>query len=123
VSFAGAGSLFARFDNLKLQEASLVDVPPERRPGGEAELALSSPSPNPARGAVAVWLSLPAARPATLTLLDVAGRAFEQHQVGELGPGRHRVAFDAAPRLPAGIYLIRLQRGAEARTGRVIVLR
>jgi len=83
VSFAGAGSLFARFDNLKLQEASLVDVPPERRPGGEAELALSSPSPNPARGAVAVWLSLPAAR----------------------------------------IYLIRLQRGAEARTGRVIVLR
>ena len=98
MSFAGAGSLFARFDNLKLQEASLVDVPPERRPGGEAELALSSPSPNPARGAVAVWLSLPAARPATLTLLDVAGRAFEQRQVGELGPGRHRVAFDAAPR-------------------------
>ena len=123
VAFAGADTLPATFDDLRLQNVSLVDVPrepPGRTPG---ELSLSAPFPNPTHGSFSIWLELPAGDPATLAVLDVAGRRMESLDLRGLGPGRHRVVVDAARQFPPGIYLVHLRRGAEVRTTRVILLR
>jgi hypothetical protein len=123
VRFAGAGTHYAIFDNLRFEAASLVDVPRGTGSVAGVDLALSSPVPNPTRGGIAVWLTLPGGGSATLTLLDVAGRRVESRAVGQLGPGTHRVVFDSASRLPAGVYLIRLEQGETTRTTRAILLR
>jgi hypothetical protein len=84
------------------------------------ELALRA-SPNPTRGPLHVDLSLPGGEPATLELLDAAGRRLALSDVGALGPGRHRVALGG--HLPAGIYFVRLVQAGRARVAKAMVLR
>jgi hypothetical protein len=43
--------------------------------------------------------------------------------VGALGAGSHRVALAEARGLPAGVYLVRLTRGAEALTVKACIVR
>jgi hypothetical protein len=78
-----------------------VEVPPAHA------LSLAGFTPNPALGAPVVTLSLSAAGPATLELLDIGGRRISMREVGSLGAGRHRVRLDQD--LPPGIYLVRLR--------------
>jgi hypothetical protein len=89
-------------------------------PGGR--LALELASPHPFRAGITVWLTLPDAAPATLDVYDTAGRRIARQEVGTLGDGRHLVRAESGkPPLP-GVYFVRLARGREAITARVIVV-
>ena len=75
----------------------------------------------PARGAVEVELALPSGRPATLELLDLAGRRIVARPVGTLGAGRHRV--ELARDLRAGVFFVRLSQDGRSRVIKAPVLR
>ncbi len=94
-----------------------VEVPATLR------LALAGLRPNPATSGAAVSFTLPVKAPATLELVDVAGRRVLAREVGGLGPGSHVVDLDGAGRVPAGLYFIRLRQGAGSVTVRGIILR
>ena len=95
---------------------------PEPKPAGMA-LAIAIRGPNPSRGG-ALWINvqLPIRAPATLELLDLQGRRVFQREVGALGPGAHELELGHGP-WGAGLYLARIQQGAETRTARWTVLR
>lgn len=95
-----------------------LGVPPSAPRAG---LLLRAPAPNPVRDAITLRFSLPDARPATLTLFDVAGRALRTSQAS--GAGEHTVRWDDAGALSPGLYLAQLRQGAEQRTARVVVTR
>ena len=59
--------------------------------------------------------------PASLELLDVAGRRIELHDVGALGPGRHQQ--DLGEALPAGVYFVRLRQRNHAQVMKAALLR
>jgi hypothetical protein len=83
---------------------------------------LRAAPPNPASEGVFVSLALPDAAPATLELLDVAGRRLAERQVE--GAGEHpRVNVSEGVALVPGIYLVRLTQGARSLTTRVTVVR
>jgi hypothetical protein len=78
---------------------------------------------SPTRGpAIAVEFRLPSAAPATLELLDVAGRRVVTREVGSRGAGQHRVVLDSGRDLAAGVYVIRLVQEGRAEARRVVVL-
>ena len=96
-----------------------VDVPRE----ATLAFALDPVRPNPVRGGpLTVSFALPSAIPATLELLDVAGRCMAAREVGTLGAGRHTVALADGVRLAPGILFVRLRQGANVRTVRLAVL-
>ena len=95
-----------------------VGVPPSPPRAG---LLLRAPAPNPARDAITLRFSLPDARPAALTLFDVAGRTLRTAQAS--GAGEHVVRWGDAGALAPGLYLAQLRQGAEQRTARVVVTR
>lgn len=76
--------------------------------------------PNPARGATT--LRFAADGPARLVLLDVLGRTVAVLLDGETGAGERTVRVDTS-RLPAGVYVARLDAGGETTTARVTVVR
>ena len=85
--------------------------------------ALEGVRPNPARGGtMVVWFALPSASPATLELLDLAGRRVVERAVGTLGPGRHAVDLAPARGVSAGMYFLRLTQGPNTRVVRFAVL-
>jgi hypothetical protein len=85
--------------------------------------ALAGLTPNPATRHLAVSFTLPSAEPAWLELIDLSGRRVRHHEVGQLGPGSHRVDL-AAGRMPeAGIYWIRLCQREHALVRKAIVVR
>jgi hypothetical protein len=93
--------------------------------GGESPVAftLEGVRPNPALGGrLLIHFSLPTTEPATLTLIDVAGRRIVEHAVGALGVGRHAVDLAAGRRLRPGVYLVRLTQRANTRVVRVAML-
>jgi hypothetical protein len=85
-------------------------------------LALHGMEPNPAVNNLTVAFSLPDAEPASLELLDLAGRRLLSREVGSQGPGRHVVSLGRAGSLPAGVYMIRLQRGNRVLVKKGIVM-
>jgi hypothetical protein len=82
--------------------------------------ALASPWPNPVRGAWSASFALEDDGPATLSLLDPAGRVVDAREVGTYGAGRHALAFDAAALRP-GLYFVRLVQGARDEVRRLVV--
>ncbi|HEY2953742.1 MAG TPA: T9SS type A sorting domain-containing protein [Candidatus Eisenbacteria bacterium] len=101
----------------RLSSESWVDVP------HALELALHGLRPNPAVREVTVSFTLPTAGPATLELLDVAGRRLIERQVGSLGTGRHLQRLDDGARIPAGLYWLRLTQGGCSLLARGAVIR
>ena len=69
-----------------------------------------------------VHFALPTGEPATLELLDVAGRRVTERTVGTLGAGRHSVELGEGRRLQPGLYFVRLTQGANQRIVRTTVL-
>jgi hypothetical protein len=59
---------------------------------------------------------------ARLELFDISGRRVVARAVGALGAGHHALDLAEGRRLPAGLYLLRLTQGAEARVVRTTVL-
>ena len=104
--------------------ASLAEVPGSAAAAvPRAEFALRGMQPNPGRLGSAIRFALADATPASLDLLDIAGRRVWSRDVGGMGAGEHSVRIaDGAP-LPPGIYLARLEQGASRATARVVILR
>jgi len=92
-----------------------VDVP--LAPG----FALTGCRPNPAQQDLRVAFALPDESPARLELFDVAGRRVAAREVGALGGGSHLLTLGNGTRFPAGVYLLRLSRGARSLTARALV--
>src|SRR5262249_39329324 len=72
-----------------------------------AVFALRGATPNPAIDRLSVTFSLASDAPASLTLVDVAGRAIVDREVGSLGAGRHRLDFAAPGSIPPGLHFLR----------------
>jgi hypothetical protein len=85
-------------------------------------LAIASVAPNPAARDLWVSFTLPSAVPATLRLIDVAGREVRSREVGAAaGPQRINLAEGGV--LPMGIYAVKLTQGGRSVTARVSVVR
>ena len=97
---------------------SLLAVDAPSAPG----LELEGVQPNPAREWSRVWFTLPGSGPASLELMDVAGRRVLRRDVGALGPGRHSVTLAVAALRP-GLYFVRLRRDGRVLARRVAVIR
>jgi hypothetical protein len=87
---------------------------------GDVAFALDGVTPNPGRGTLFAKFSLPDASPARLEVLDLGGRQVMAREVGQLGQGHHLVPLTGG--WPAGVYWVRLARGAQVRTTRVAIL-
>jgi hypothetical protein len=86
-------------------------------------VALGMPYPNPARSAgVTVQVDLPEAGDVRLAVYDALGREVAVALDGPQAAGRHAVSLDTA-RLPAGVYVVRLQAGATVAVQRLTVVR
>ncbi len=89
-----------------------------RRPAA-ARLALQA-APNPFRGhELLATATAPAATPATLQLLDLAGRVLVTQKL-TLAAGPNALPLPELARLPAGVYVLTLQAGAEVRQQKVV---
>jgi hypothetical protein len=86
-------------------------------------LELLGSRPNPASGDATIDLVLPDAMPATLELLDLAGRRIWSRDVGALGIGRHSVPIVGARGFAPGVYFVRLSHGSEIRTAKLVRVR
>jgi len=89
----------------------------------EVSFALEPPEPNPSTtGRLDVRFVLPTAEPATLDLIDLAGRVIE-HREAAATAGRALTTFGTGARLAPGLYWLRLRQGARIATTRAVVLR
>ena len=87
-------------------------------------LTLAGLRPNPGVSAnLQVAYSLADGSPATLELIDVAGRRVASREVGGLGAGAHVVPLDPSVRLAAGLYWLRLTQGGHSLVARAVVAR
>jgi hypothetical protein len=95
-----------------------VDVPVT------AEFAVGRVFPSPAKSGFSVSFSLPSSAPATLDVIDLAGRRVLSRQVGSMGAGRHTLSLGTdSGRLPVGIYAVRLSQSGKVASSKVTVIR
>jgi hypothetical protein len=116
----GCGLLTEIKDNvLEDPFASQVDVlapTPDR-----ASLALDRLWPNPGSELPRVLYSLPGSGPATLELLDLAGRRVLLEPLGAPGPGSHTLSLERHPRPRPGMYWVRLQQDGRSVTRSIVL--
>ena len=93
-----------------------------RRP---APLSLTV-APNPFRSRTTVEYALAERTMARLAIYDVSGRRVRILDAGDRDAGQRHVQWDGrsdlGERVAAGVYLIRLESGAETRVGRVVLV-
>lgn len=89
-----------------------VDVP------SGIQLAINGIRPNPSRNEAWVTFSLANGAPATLTVLDIAGRVIREREVGAFGAGTHQVRLGEGSDLRPGLYLVRVTQGGSSVTSR-----
>jgi len=101
---------------------TIADEVPVDVPLG-VELSLAGLRPNPATGRdLTIHFSLVSTAPASLEMLDLAGRVVRAREVGSLGPGPHVVHLGDGARIRPGIYMLRLVQGEKVRHARAVVL-
>lgn len=93
-----------------------VDVP------AAARFALTGVMPNPSARGLDIMFSLGEEKGARLELYDVAGRRLLAREVGDLGPGEHRVRIADQGQLAAGVYTVRLVQGGRHASVRAVVV-
>jgi hypothetical protein len=102
--------------------AGPVSVPP-----GVGAFALGEPRPNPARGAVALQLTLPRAGVVRLEVLDLSGRRMRAFAPRRFEAGTTELSWDgrddAGRAAPAGVYWLRVSSDAGDASRRVALLR
>jgi hypothetical protein len=84
------------------------------------ELAVRAISPAFAAGRLAVWCAAPAAGPARLEILDLAGRRVAARDLDWSAAGAMQVEIAPAP--PSGLYFARLRQGGRSAHARVSVV-
>ncbi|WP_412067414.1 DUF1501 domain-containing protein [Rubrivirga sp. IMCC43871] len=88
----------------------------------DAALVLGSPSPNPVRDRARIPFSVGSTAHATIRAFDVRGRLVARLADRTYPPGSYSVDFDAS-RLPAGVYLLRLDALGQTRLVQATVVR
>ncbi len=78
--------------------------------------------PNPFRQQTALSFTLPSPERVRLAVYDVLGREVAVLFDGTAEAGRHEATLDGSG-LPSGVYLWRLEAGAEVQKGRLTLLR
>ncbi len=121
------------FSNIASQTQAHFQGPPVAIPPGLAPLTLelSAPWPNPSRdGRMLLRYRLPETAtetPVRLALFDASGRRVRSLLDGPQPAGEYRISFDgmdaSGQRLAAGLYFVRVSRGAMQMTRRVVVMR
>jgi hypothetical protein len=92
--------------------------------GSVAGLDLRIDGPNPVRGnRLRLTFSLPDSRPATLQMLDCAGRIVRGRVVHTSGGGSGYADLSEGGRLAPGVYLIRLSQGSASVARKLCVVR
>jgi len=86
-------------------------------------LALGGLQPNPAVAELVAAFTLPRTEPATLDLIDLAGRRIVSKDVSSLGAGNHRVRIAESGAVSPGVYWLVLQQGGERKVARALVVR
>ena len=116
---SGVDALTWVMENLTLGTTSTLVMSAD-----EAELEVSSlaVSPNPARGEAKITFALAEAGEATVVVYDVQGREVVRLAEGRLDAGTH-VANWASGAVAPGVYIVRLQAGADLLTQRIVVIR
>lgn len=92
-----------------------VDVP------ATESFAIRSLSSGSANGELKFAVTLPAAGPAQLELLDVSGRRIAGQDLGTLGVGSHTVSF-ASSVAKSGVYWARLSQAGHMASTRIVVV-
>jgi hypothetical protein len=93
-----------------------------RRDNGDAEFALSSPSPNPTIDRSLLRYVVPARAYVRLSLFDVRGREVTVLVDGVLEAGPHAASIEAGG-LSAGMYFAHLEAGEAKATRRVMIVK
>jgi hypothetical protein len=95
-------------------------------PGIPDRFRLSSPTPNPTRGAVDFVLALPGAGDASVDVYDVGGRHVRSLLAGFQPAGVHPTRWDARDSrgrpVAGGVYFVRARAGAEHEVHKVVIL-
>ena len=101
-----------------VQVPSIVGVDP----GRTTEFGLTGVAPNPSVERMSVSFVLTSTAPASLELLDVAGRRWLNREVGSLGAGSHRIDVATAGQFPPGLYFLRLAQAGRVVSSRVAIV-
>lgn len=88
----------------------------------QLSFALGPAFPNPAPADFTVSFALASSEPATLSVVDVAGRVVLSRSF-TLGAGRHVLPLSGTLGLAAGVYLLRLEQGDRSLTQRISLVR
>jgi subtilisin family serine protease len=86
-------------------------------------LALAGALTTPSRDGPVVRFILPDTRPATLQVIDIAGRVVLEREVGSLGPGPHQVDLTGARAWRSGVYWLKLRHPDGVLARKACVLR
>jgi hypothetical protein len=105
---------------LAVGQTASPDTPP-------SHLALLPPAPNPFNPRTTLSFALPVTSHVRLQVHDLGGRLVATLVDRVLGEGRHEVGWDGRDHdgrvLPSGVYLTRLEAGAEVARGRLTLVR
>jgi len=113
VLYAGYTSLglyFTAWDMMGVEEGRTV---------GERPAALIA-RPSPALDRAIISYSLPGTSPVRVSVSDIAGREVAVLEQGTLAAGAHSVIWNCE-KVPAGVYLLRVDTGTGSQTGRLVV--
>lgn len=90
---------------------------------GAVPLAIQKVQPNPApQGHAWVSLSLATAEPASMEVLDLAGRRISRHHLAGLEGGYHVVPLELGARVAPGTYVVRLMQGGRFVTSKLTIV-
>jgi hypothetical protein len=93
----------------------------------EGELDAICAAPNPVRAGTGISLGVGLEANAFVAIYDVSGRLVWQRNVGPGGCGHHALVWECRDRfgrdVPPGVYFIRVDAGARAASGKVVVMR
>jgi hypothetical protein len=100
-----------------------LDAPTAR---GGSRLALAAPSPNPARGAARIEMTLGQAAQVEVAVFDASGRRVRVLTRGGLAAGTHALTWDTrderGARVSPGVFFVRAHDGATTATRRLVVV-
>ena len=84
-------------------------------------------APNPFNPSTMIGFDLASPLPVRLTVYSAAGQKVRELASGQMGAGRHSVAWDGrdgtGTPVSSGVYLYRLEAGGRSETKRMLLLR